>query len=341
VNRGGYFGGREIHNQPHYAAMVDAHDEAIGRVWNKIKALGLDSSTIFVYTSDNGGFGPYTSNRPYRAGKGWIYEGGIRAPVIFSWPGKIGAGTETDELLIGTDFYPTLLELAGIPLKPQQHLDGVSFAGPILRNEKTYRNAVYWHYPHISNQGGRQSSAIRMGDFKLIERLETDEVELYNIAKDKGEWVDLSSQPENADIVDHLLNKLHLWRKDVSANVPSNFVQQATPELPMVAGCTNSKSENFNIFATIDDGTCGLTNVEQKNNLNLNYQFKILSQGNSFLFSLPSGLWDIKVFNISGKMVQRFTQVSGNFQVDVKDWVKGLYFAKIAGHSRRYKLLVY
>ena len=156
-----------------YAGMMESMDRAIGIVLNKLKELGLDDNTVVCFTSDNGGLstseGLPTSNLPFRGGKGWTYEGGIREPFIIKWPGTAKAGTVSSVPVCSTDFYPTLLEIAGVDYDHQ--VDGKSLVS-LLGGEAPKRDALYWHYPHYSNQGGIPSGAIRMGDWKLIERYE-------------------------------------------------------------------------------------------------------------------------------------------------------------------------
>jgi len=173
--------------------------------------------------SDNGGLstseGHPTCNLPLRGGKGWLYEGGIREPMIVRWPGVARAGSVCDEPVISTDFYPTMLDMAGLPLKPQQHLDGQSMV-PLLRQQgKREPRNFYWHYPHYGNQGGSPSGAIRSGDYKLIEFYENSRVELYNLRADLGEQHDLSAgEPDKAD---ELRRMLHQWRNEVGALMPT------------------------------------------------------------------------------------------------------------------------
>lgn len=207
-------------NHAVYAGMISHTDACVGRVMDKLDELGLAENTIVVFMSDNGGLataeGSPTSNLPLRAGKGWNYEGGIREPLIVRWPKSVKSGTVSDIPVTSTDFYPTLLELAGLPSKPDQHLDGTSFA-PILKGEKESlrRKALFWHYPHYSNQGGFPSSAVRMGDYKLIQRLEDDRVHLYNIKADIGERNDLAeAMPEK---VREMREILFDWYRETGA----------------------------------------------------------------------------------------------------------------------------
>lgn len=210
-------------NNAVYAGMVEGMDLAVGRVLSKLTELGLDENTVVIFMSDNGGVstdGAHpTSNLPLRAGKGWIYEGGIREPLIIKAPGVTQAGSTCTTPVTSTDFYPTLLELVGAPLQPQQHLDGISIV-PLLKGNDTEERAIYWHYPHYSGGlGGRPSSAIRQGDWKLIEFFEDKHVELYNLRNDIGETSDLA-ESQSAKTKE-LLEKLHAWHKEVGAKLPT------------------------------------------------------------------------------------------------------------------------
>jgi arylsulfatase A-like enzyme len=202
-----------------YAAMVETLDNAVGRVLAGLKERGLDDNTVVMFVSDNGGLstseGSPTSNLPLRGGKGWLYEGGIREPFLIKWPGATEPGSVCDEPVTSTDFYPTMLEIAGLPLRPELHLDGVSLV-PLLRQSDGFqREALYWHYPHYSNQGGFPGGAVRMGDYKLLERFEDGRVHLYNLQDDIGERNDLADQMP--DRVDQMRTKLHAWYKVVDA----------------------------------------------------------------------------------------------------------------------------
>ncbi|MBI1372110.1 MAG: sulfatase-like hydrolase/transferase [Phycisphaera sp.] len=202
-----------------YASMVESMDAAVGKVVDKLDALGLSDNTAICFMSDNGGLatseGWATSNQPLRGGKGWVYEGGIREPYMIVWPGVTKPGSTCDVPVISTDFYPTILDMVGLPLLPDQHRDGVSLT-PLLRGgSQLAREALYWHYPHYSNQGGFPGGAIRIGDWKLIERYEDGRVHLYNLAKDIAEKKDQAA--EFPDRVKEMRAKLHAWYRDVDA----------------------------------------------------------------------------------------------------------------------------
>ncbi len=212
-------------NMPHYAAMVESMDENIGRLLESLKKNGLSSNTIVVFTSDNGGMATSnqtdnipTTNSPLRAGKGYLYEGGIRESLIICWPGNIKRGSVCNTPVTGTDLYPTLLDLANISLLPTQHQDGISLK-PLLQNKEVEERPLFWHYPHYSGGlGGRPSGAVRLGNYKLIEFYEDMHVELFDLENDLAEMIDLSEkEPEK---VEELKALLHKWRKNVDAQMP-------------------------------------------------------------------------------------------------------------------------
>jgi arylsulfatase A-like enzyme len=202
-----------------YAAMVESMDTHVGRVLAKIEELGLTDDTVVVFMADNGGLstseGSPTSNLPLRGGKGWVYEGGIREPYLVKWPGVTRPGSTCDEPVVSMDFYPTMLEMAGLAQKPEQTLDGRSLVPLLKQQGGVERDALYWHYPHYSNQGGFPGGAVRMGDYKLVERYEDGRVHLYNLADDLGERTDLAEQMP--DRVRAMRAKLHQWYKQVDA----------------------------------------------------------------------------------------------------------------------------
>jgi arylsulfatase A-like enzyme len=213
---------RQVQNHPVYAAMMESLDQSVGSVLAQLRTLGVESNTIVIFTSDNGGLstaeGTPTSNLPLRMGKGWAYEGGVRVPLIVKWPGVTPAGQVNELPVVTTDFYPTLLDAAGLPLRPVQHLDGVSLTRT-LRGEPQTRGPIFWHYPHYSNQGGSPHSAVRDGDWKLIEWLEDGRVELFNLRTDIGERNNLAErEPARAA---ELKERLTIWRKETGARMPT------------------------------------------------------------------------------------------------------------------------
>lgn len=208
------------HDNATYAAMIQSVDEAVGRILDKLQQLEIADNTVIIFMSDNGGLLGLTDNTPLRGGKSQAYEGGIREPMIIKWSGVIQASSVCSEPVISTDFYPTILEMAGLPLKPQQHCDGVSLL-PLLKQTGTLnREAIYWHYPHyhINNPYG-PFGAIRKGAWKLIEYFENMNVELYNLNDDIGEQINaVSTNPAKAM---ELLGLLHAWRTSVDAQMPT------------------------------------------------------------------------------------------------------------------------
>ena len=212
-------------DHPVYAAMVQRTDASVGLVIEAIDALGLAGRTIVVFASDNGGLstleqraGMPTSNAPLRAGKGWMYEGGIRVPFIVRWPGRLAPRDVATPAMM-TDVYPTLLGLAGLPLRPAQHRDGIDL-GPVLAGRTgASRDALFWDFPHYHGSGHTPSRAVRVGDLKLIHWFDDDRVELYDLAADPYEQRDLASA-RPADVA-RLRARLQEWQEAVGARVPT------------------------------------------------------------------------------------------------------------------------
>jgi len=200
---------------PTYAAMIDSVDESTGRIVAKLKELSLEDRTMVIFVSDNGSLKRDSPSVPLRAEKGTIYEGGIRVPMIIKWPGKVEPGTVCHEPVITVDFFPTFLEIAGVKVKPP--VDGESLV-PLLKQEGTFmREAVFWHYPHYSNNRLPPCGAIRKGDFKLIEFYEDGRLELYNLAEDIGEKHNLAGKmPRKAAQMAEMLER---WRTSVNAQL--------------------------------------------------------------------------------------------------------------------------
>jgi hypothetical protein len=205
---------------PTYAAVIETLDDCVGRVVAKIDSLGLGERTIIVFTSDNGGLHvleftktPATHNTPYRAGKGFVYEGGHRIPAIVRWPGRIKEKTTSAVPIVSMDWTPTFLAAAGI--KTDDRLDGVNLLDLLTKGDAPAARPLFWHFPHYDNQGGRPGGAVRDGDWKLIEHYEDGRCELFDLAKDPGEARDLSA--EQPARVAELRGKLEKWRRDVAA----------------------------------------------------------------------------------------------------------------------------
>jgi len=214
--------GSDTFANPHYAAMVESLDASVGRVLEALQANGLLENTIIVFTSDNGGlsvpegkFTPATTNLPLRDGKGYLSEGGLRVPLLIRWPGMGADGRAVPTPVVTTDFFATFSEmLTGKPADT----DGEALQ-PILQGKKRRKPALFWHYPHYSNQGGRPSSAIRAGDYKLIVDEETAQARLYNLGQDPGETRDLAGQ-ETAK-TRALRKQLNDWLATVGATRPT------------------------------------------------------------------------------------------------------------------------
>jgi arylsulfatase A-like enzyme len=224
------------HHDPTYAAMIASVDESVGRITALLDELKLAENTLVIFSSDNGGVGGYeragvkkaggiTDNAPLRGGKGMLYEGGIRVPYIFTWPGKIQAATTSDQPINSVDLYPTMLEIVG-GQKPSHVLDGVSYVS-LLKGEATARTRgpLYWHFPGYLGAGQDNwrttpVSVIRDGDWKLLEFLEDRHLELYNLRDDLSETKDLAAAMP--DKVRELHSQLVAWRKEISAPMPSS-----------------------------------------------------------------------------------------------------------------------
>ncbi len=209
------------HN-PHLAAMLESIDNGIGLITQKLDELGLSHNTILIFTSDNGGETNVTSNAPLRGGKSQLYEGGIRVPLIVCWPSQIPASTTNRGATMNIDFYPTLLEAAGESVPADQRIDGVStLAHWKAPSAQLDRQTLYWHYPldrpHFL--GGVSASAIRDGDWKLIQFLDDDTHELYSLRTDPSEEKNIADQ--HPSIVHALRNKLAEWQHGVQARTPS------------------------------------------------------------------------------------------------------------------------
>jgi arylsulfatase A-like enzyme len=214
--------GETLHTNAAYAAMIDSLDQSVGRIRETLDELGIADNTIIIFTSDNGGRVPTTSNAPLRVGKGSAYEGGVRVPLIIYWPNATRPGSESDTPTITMDLFPTILEMTGQKLDSKAVCDGVSLV-PLLEQKGQLPNrALYWHYPHYQHyqQGGATPySAIRDGDFRLVEYLDDSRVELYNLHDDVGEERDIAD--DNPDVVNRLRDELHAWRKSVDAQMPT------------------------------------------------------------------------------------------------------------------------
>jgi len=236
----------EAHNHPVYAAMVHSLDENVGRIMKKLDELNLAGNTFVLFTSDNGGIWKISKQWPLRSGKGSYYEGGIREPMFVRWPGRIAPGSRCDVPVIGIDFLPTFLDVAGLE-KPEGHtLDGVSILPILTQSGSIEERPIYWHFPIYLQDGGPESrdplfrtrpgSVIRYGDWKLHEYFEDGGVELYNLKEDISEKNDLAGkEPEK---VKELHAMLKAWREEIGAPVPSELNPDYKPS-------ASSSSETF------------------------------------------------------------------------------------------------
>ncbi len=201
-----------------YAAMVHSMDQNIGRVLHALDAQNLTEETIVVFFSDNGALRNVSNNTPLSEGKGYYHEGGIRVPFILRYPGHVQPSSETAVPVISNDLFPTLLDLADLPLMPDSHKDGISLKPLTKGAEELKRHALYWHYPHYHGAGESPASAIRMGDYKFIRHYEDGRVELYNLRHDIGETDNLvHKMPEKAAELEAALNH---WLKEQKACIP-------------------------------------------------------------------------------------------------------------------------
>lgn len=216
-------------NQTHatYAAMVEHMDKNIGRVLNQLEKSGLGDNTVVFFTSDNGGLstseGHPTSNLPFRGGKGWIYEGGIRVPFIVRWPSMGKENYTNPAAVTGLDIFPTIMEIAGAK---SGDVDGKSLVAKLKGEVEQTAEPLFWHYPHYGNQGGMPASAVILGQYKLIQRLEDGQVHLYDLDNDPGELNDLAL--DLPDKTDELKRLLYDWYKEVDAE----FLREKDGKIP-------------------------------------------------------------------------------------------------------------
>jgi arylsulfatase A-like enzyme len=215
---------RQVQDCPVYAGMIEAMDDAVGMVLQAIDRLGLAKDTVVCFTSDNGGVSSgdcYASSMlPLRGGKGRQWEGGIREPLFFRYPAMVSAGASCDVPVSGIDFYPTLLELAGVPTPRNQKIDGCSMVSLLQggNDSEMEQRDLFWHYPHYGNQGGDPSSIIRSGPWKLIHYYEDGHDELYHLERDPGEQADVLA--ENARKATELRRRLDAWLAETGAAFP-------------------------------------------------------------------------------------------------------------------------
>jgi arylsulfatase A len=202
-----------------YAAMIESMDESVGKLLDKLDELQIADHTVVVFVSDNGAPLVSSSNAPLRSGKLWFYEGGIRVPQIIKWPSVVTPGSWSNAPVITMDFYPTMLEMAGLPQTPEQHVDGVSLVPLLKQTGNLGREALFWHYPHFCSKWRIYPVSVILKDqWKLIEYYMDNRVELYNLDADVSEEKNLAEKmPEK---VKQLQKSLWNWKKIVNARIP-------------------------------------------------------------------------------------------------------------------------
>jgi arylsulfatase A len=204
---------------PIYGGQIEAIDRAVGRVLEELKSLGIAENTLVMFTSDNGGWSGATDNRPLQSGKGDLYEGGLRVPLIVRWPGVTKVGVVDNTPVISMDLTATMLDAAGVAIAKDERLDGESLR-QLLRDGKLQREALYFHYPHFAfHKGNRPGSAIRWEQYKLILRYDDDSVELFDLENDLGETTNLAAA--KPDVTRKLKDRLLKWLAETKAGLPT------------------------------------------------------------------------------------------------------------------------
>jgi len=203
---------------PVYGGQIEATDRAVGRVLDELESLDVADKTLVIFTSDNGGWSGATDNRPLRAGKGYLYEGGLRVPLIIRWPGVTEAGSLCDTPVVSMDLTATILDAAGVPLAENETLDGKSLR-PLLTGGDFQRGALFFHYPHFAfHKANRPGSAVRFGNYKLILRYDDDSLELFDLHSDLGEKKNLA--PSKPEVAQRLHQRLKHWLEETGAGLP-------------------------------------------------------------------------------------------------------------------------
>ena len=218
---------------PTYAAQIEATDRAVGTVLDELARLGIADDTLVIFTSDNGGWAGATDNRPLRAGKGDLYEGGLRVPLIVRWPAVVATGKPivpgavVETPVVSTDLTATVLDAAGVELAAGESLDGTTLR-PLLRGGRLDRDALYFHYPHFAwHKSNRPGGAVRAGQYKLIRRYDDDSLELFDLSTDLGETHNLAAV--KSDIAERLDDRLSKWLKETGANGRRPFAERFDP----------------------------------------------------------------------------------------------------------------
>lgn len=206
---------------PIYGGQIEATDRAIGRVLQELEALEITEETLVIFTSDNGGWSGATDNRPLRQGKGYLYEGGLRVPLIIRWPSVTKAGVVDETPVVSMDLTATILDAADVALPQGERLDGESLR-PLFHNGSLDRDALFFHYPHFAfHKANRPGSAIRLGRYKLILRYDDRSVELFDVVSDAGETRNLAqAQPA---LSQQLQSRLLKWLRETNAGLPKRI----------------------------------------------------------------------------------------------------------------------
>lgn len=262
----------KLHSHIAMATMIEAVDQGVGKIMKTLRRLNLDEQTVILFTSDNGGYGPATDMAPLKGYKGTYYEGGIRVPMFVRWPGVIKPAQETDEPVIGVDFYPTICEIAGVEIGQEQRLDGVSLV-PLLQGETTrlgnrssespidgaaqptMPRPLFWHFPaylesyrQVTDEQrdvlfrSRPCSVVRLGRWKLIEYFESGELELFNLKTDESESNNLADH--EIETRERLLSILQAWQRETNAAIPRelNSAFNAETEAAAIKRITNRQA---------------------------------------------------------------------------------------------------
>ncbi len=312
-----------------YAAMVESMDESLGRIVSKLKELKIYDNTIIIFTSDHGGLSNSglknkrelaTTNKPLRAGKGHNYEGGLKVPVFVRWPGVVRKKAETKSIITGMDYYPTILEMCGLPLQPENHLDGVSFV-PALKGEKMNNHRqFFWHQTTArpTSTGDHNSSVIRQGNYKLHHFLDDDRIELYDLKKDPNEKNNIAK--ELPEVTEKLEKKLNRWKKEVG--VTSIKKKKSTQKKP---------SESIMKNGNFEQGTKGWT---AKGRQGANAKLMLINdaaEGKNAALVIVS--------KSEGKQSSAML-VSSNFTIDATETFEISFVAKTDSEKKNIKLQV-
>jgi arylsulfatase A len=211
----------KIHKNATYAALLRSVDDSVGRITARLTELGIADNTLIILTGDNGGLMSQTKNAPLRAGKGSVYEGGVREPTIVNWPGVTPPGSVCDTPVITVDFYPTILSATGASGDPAHNkaVDGVDIS-PLLRSPQSAlgRDTLYWYFPHRHGGGAKPYAALRHKNHRLVKWFHSDKLELYDLSKDISESKNLADTlPEKTKALDTLLSA---WLSETQAKIP-------------------------------------------------------------------------------------------------------------------------